>query len=73
MVFLVWLSWTDLTTTAPFGHRANERGGIALWGGGTMPTMKVKNEDDDEANAMTTIPTTPETTMTIYIIGNGNC
>ncbi len=57
--------WMDPTMTAPYGHGANGRGGIALWGGGVMTTMKVKNDDDDEANAMMTITMTPETTMTV--------
>ncbi len=38
-----------------------------------MTTMKVKNNDDDEANATATITTTPETMMTICVVDNGNC
>ncbi len=37
-----------------------------------MTTMKVKNNNDDEANAMATITMTPETTMTVCVINNGN-
>ncbi len=73
MAFLVRLSWTDPTTTTPSGHGADGRGGIASWGGGAMTTIKVKNNDDDEANAMMTITMTPETTMTVCVIGDGNC
>jgi hypothetical protein len=41
--------------------------------GGVMTMMKVKNNNDDEANATMTITTTPETAMTVCIVDNGNC
>jgi hypothetical protein len=72
MAFLVWTLCTDPTTTAPSGHGADGKRGIALWGGGAMTTMKVKNNNDDEANITTTITTTPETTVTVCIVDNGN-
>ncbi len=71
--FSVRSLWTDLTTTAPSSHWADGRGGIALWGGGAMTTMKVKKDDNDEANAARTITTTLETTMTICVANKGNC
>ncbi len=55
------------------GHGANGRGGITSWGGGAMTTMKVKNNDDVEANATMTITTTLETTMTDCVVDDGNC
>ncbi len=35
--------------------------------------MKVKNTNDDEANAKTTITLTLETTMTVCVVDYGNC
>jgi hypothetical protein len=65
--------WMDPTTTTSSGHGAYGRGGIASGGRGAMTTKKVKNVDDDEANAMTTITLTLETMMTICVVDYGNC
>ncbi len=73
VVFLVRLLWMDPTRTPPSGHRGNGRGRIASLGGGAMTKMKLKNDDDDEANPMTTITTTPETRMIVCVVDNGNC